>query len=433
MTIHRRYLFCLAAASLLLSVGSRAQSLPAGVGPASGVAPGVGFQLPKLGGGSLQYALNASELVSTGFYGSGTQLTTNLSGDLAYSSRSTSHPFSAIYAGGVLLANSGQPTTVYQSLDLSQMLKTKNWNFEADDAVSYLPESPVSGLSGIPGVGDLGINPFPVGPSTGLGILTTYGPRVSNTASGSASRIISGHLSAQGSGYDTIQRFVGDNSGQAVDNSGEGASVGLSYHFDVRTVITGNYNYSHFSYVGTAFAFSTQGGTLDVFHQWTRRLVTDAYVGPQYVTSTVVGNGSGTTEIAAGANVSYSARAANYALSYSRGVNNGAGVLPGSFANNLSATAARNLSRDWGVSAILSYSKTSSIPALETFAFSSQAVSAGGQATRRLRRDLSAYASYTLEHQSFTSAVRVSNAFSGTYQIFGIGVSYSPTARIFGR
>ena len=54
---------------------------------------------------------------------------TNISGDVAYvSKRASSTHVSAVYDGGVLLANSGQPTTFFQSLSFSQVLSTKRWN-----------------------------------------------------------------------------------------------------------------------------------------------------------------------------------------------------------------------------------------------------------------------------------------------------------------
>ena len=109
--------------------------------------------------------------------------------------------------GGILIGNSGQPSTFFQSHSFSQVLSTKHWNIDVADNVSYLPESPVSGLSGIPGVGDVGVDPISVGPNSGIGVLTNYGPRVSNSASVSVSRTLTGHISAQASGLYAIQRF----------------------------------------------------------------------------------------------------------------------------------------------------------------------------------------------------------------------------------
>ena len=385
--------------------------------------------MPQLKG-SFNYSLNASELISTGFYNTGTAYTTNVSGDAAYLSGSLTHPFSAIYTGGYLIANSGQPNSSYQSLALSQGYQTKNWNFQIQDDVSYLPESPVTGLSGIPGVGDLGIDPVPIGPDAGIGILTTFGPRVSNTVDGSASRVIGGHLSAQVNAYEDIQRFVGDYSYEGVDNSSEGGTGGVSYHFGTRSALTANYSYSQFNYQGTPYSFTTQSVTVDYTRQWTRRLTTDVYAGPQHIESTESESGQPSTQIAAGGSVSYTGRNAFYNISYSRGVNNGSGVVLGSFSDNIVGAARRQFGRKWSASGSLGYSRSTSLPSLNTVSFSTDSVSVGGQLVRGIGRNISTYVSYTIEDQTTAGALATvlngQNAFSGFYQIVGIGISYSP-------
>ena len=420
-------LLCLAA-SALPSVTAAAQAIPAGVGSV----PSIAFEPPQWSG-KFNYALNASELISTGFYNSGTAYTTNLSADAAYTSNSEKHPTSAVYVGGFLLENSGQPNTVYQSLALSQGYNTKTWNFLIQDAVSYLPESPVTGLSGIPGVGDLGIDPVPLGPNAGIGILTDYGPRVSNTVTGSASHVLSGHFSVQGSGYDGIQRFIGDNSNEAVDSNNFGGAGGVTYRFNGRSALSANYIYSQFQYTGTPYSFTTQGATLDYQRNWTRQLSTDVYAGPQYIKNSDPALGQPATEFAGGATVSYAAKVAFYTLGYSRGVNNGSGVIAGSFADNIVAAAHRQFGRQWSVSGTVSYSRTTSLPSLDVYTYTSDSVAVGGQVVRGLGRRFSSYATYTVEEQTDSGTATVLNAFSGTYQVFGIGISYSPGSLFLGR
>ncbi len=74
-----------------------------------------------------------------------------------------------LYAGGVLFGNRyGQGVRPFQTFAVSQGLVTAAWIFGISDSVSYLPQSPTTGLSGIPGVGDLGSQPIQ-GPSVGPG------------------------------------------------------------------------------------------------------------------------------------------------------------------------------------------------------------------------------------------------------------------------
>ena len=293
-----------------------------------------------------------------------------------------------------------------------------------------MPESPVSGLSGIPGVGDVGVDPISVGPNSGIGVLTDYGPRVSNTASATVSRVITGHVSAQASGVYAIQRFIGDNSDLALSSTTEGGSAGLTYAFSARDSLAANYNYSNFSYPGSVYSFNSQGATLQYSRQWTRRFSTTVYAGPEIIggDTSAAYNGSA-TELAAGANASYSSRTTSYTLSYSRGVNNGSGVLPGSFSDNIILAAHRQFGRDWLFSGNVGYSRSVSLPNFDLYTFDGNSVTFSGQATRGFGRYFSGYASYTLEHQSTSGSGAVfdtPNAFSGLYQVVGVGVTYSP-------
>ncbi len=417
---------------LALTSAALAQSLPADTGT---TAPGVGFSLPRIGG-SLSYSLNAAEELSTGFYNSGTSYTTALSGDVAYISKSQSHPFSAIYDGGVLVANSGQPTTVFQSLSFSQILNTKHWNFAFADSVSLLPQSPVGGLSGVPGTGDLGVDPVAVGSTSGIGILTSYGPRVSNSFSGTAARQINGRFSAQATGVYAIQRFIGDNSDLALDSTTEGGSVGLSYRASARDSFTGNYNYSNFTYSGNTYSFYAQGATVSYSRQWSSRLGTDVYAGPQIIggSSTAI-NGTATT-VAAGASASYASRTTSYSLSYSRGAANGSGVIPGSFSDNITLAAHRQFGHNWLASGDIGFARSVSLPNFTLYTFDSKGVSFSAQGSRRLGRYASVFVSYTIEDQSVGAPAGTSvaqNAFSGLSQTVSLGVSFSPRSILLGR
>ncbi len=425
-----------ALALALLGPAADAQAIPADTGSA---APGVGFSLPRVGG-SLSYAVSASELISNGFYNnSGADFTTEFSGDAAYVSKSQFHPFSAVYSGGALIGNSGQPNTVFQSLSFSQVLSTKKWNIVLSDSVSYLPESPAVGLSGIPGVGDLGVDPVTtaIGATPGLGVLTTYGPRVSNSTSLSVSRTLTGRLSATASGNYSIQRFIGDNSGLGTNTTTEGGSVGLNYNVSARDALLGSYNYTHFTVSGTPYSFTAQGATLGYSRQWTRRFTTSVYGGPQITSANEYPVLNGTfVSVAAGASASYISRTTAYSLSYARGVNNGSGVLPGAFSDSLSLAAHRRFSQDWALSGNMSYSRSTSLPIFNLYGFKSNAVAVSGQGTRAFGRYFSGYASYTLEDQSVSGTGignATPNAFNGVYQIVGLGITYSPRNILLGR
>src|ERR1700722_9047606 len=182
--------FRLAAPALLLTVGSLCygQAVPAGGTPMSPMTTNtVGPNLPDFDG-IVHYALTASEVAQLGYYGSGvTTYSTILSGDVSFTAKSVTLPTNLILSGGVILANqSAQGTTGYVSAAISQGYVTRSWVFNVSDSFSFLPQSPTTGLSGIPGVGDLGASPVQ-GPTAGPagGILTTTGDRIGNSVSGS--------------------------------------------------------------------------------------------------------------------------------------------------------------------------------------------------------------------------------------------------------
>ena len=187
----------------------------------------------------------------------------------------------------------------------------------------------------------------------------------------------------------------------------------------------------------TVATLCAQGASLSYSRQWTRRFNTIVYAGPQ-ITS---GNGyaylNGTSvSVAAGASANYVSRTTAYSLSYARGVNNGSGVLPGAFSDNISLAARRRFSQAWAVSGNVAYSRSTALPIFELYGFKSNAVAFSGQVTRAFGRYFSGYASYTVEDQSVTGSgvgAATPNAFNGVYQVVGLGITFSPRNILLGR
>src|SRR5207248_6906048 len=143
---------------LILPALAEGQAVPTAVAPISSV--GGSPIIPNLDG-ELHYAVSGSEIIQFGYYGSG-QVTgsTALSGDAAYTSKSTTRPFSLLFAGGLILPNQiGQGVSSFWNVAASQGYTARHWIFNVSDSFSFLPQSPTTGLSGIPGVGDLGSIP----------------------------------------------------------------------------------------------------------------------------------------------------------------------------------------------------------------------------------------------------------------------------------
>ena len=154
----------LVAPVILLAFGSlaHAQDVPAVVVST----PTFGFSLPSVEG-TMTYSLNAAESIIPGMAPVASTRRPLSAEASAISPRAPNKPFSLVYSGGYIYSSMpGYP----RLLDVPEPrsvpgLTTKNWNFVVDDAVSYLPESPTTGLSGIPGVGDIGVEPVQIGDS----------------------------------------------------------------------------------------------------------------------------------------------------------------------------------------------------------------------------------------------------------------------------
>ena len=409
------------------------QATPTATAPA----PYSQFSLPDVGG-ELRYALTASESLLSGYNGSsggGVNSYTSLSGDVAYLSRNPTHQFSAVYAGGYLFGNSAFPSYFFQTLTLSQNVRTKNWNFLFGDSVSYLPQTPVGSLSGVPGAGDQGLSPVVINATPTLGILTTYATRVGNIASGSVTREFTASTSLSFSGADSIQRYTGTSTGfQGIDNDQESGSATLQHRINERTSVGGQYAFTNSSFQSSAllgpgsYGYQTHGANVLFTRELTPQLNLVASVGPQW---TVSGSEGGVTSgsevnVAASASLNYQARRYNAGLNYTRGVNNGNGVVIGSRLDSVVGNVSRPFARIYNVGALVGWNHSEQLGNSTLPDFSNQGVVGGGQLSVQVARSVSVFGAYTIQRQEFSGYAPAGIAFNGLTQYGSFGVTYSP-------
>ncbi|HEY5331464.1 MAG TPA: hypothetical protein VIJ79_16405 [Acidobacteriaceae bacterium] len=384
-----------------------------------------GFQLPTVPG-TLHYALSFSELVRTSYYGTGRDIWgTSISGDAGYLSKSENHPFSMVYSGGYIHNTGSIASSIFQSLALSQTYTTSLWNTVVSDSVDYLPESPSSGLSGIPGVGDVGVTVPPVGGDTGQDILSRTGQRITNKTNLSIQRRLTGSTSVQGGGGYSIQRFLTDTI-NALNSQEMSVQGGVNHRIDALSHAEGDYSYSHFSYEGQDFTVSMQKFTVGYNRQLNRKLVVHATVGPQFVSSSGSPLASSSVNVSVDAGGAYQAQHYDFSIAYTRGVRAGSGVIAGSFVDSVSAEGARRLGEYMHIAGDASYTHNSSLENLTTHPLDFQTVRGNVQISRTVSRDFNVYVSYSLQEQQSSSLPVTTAAFTGTSQTFGFGISYSP-------
>lgn len=421
--------------ALACGANARGQAVPVIIAPT----PYEGFQLPTIGG-SLRYSLTASEAIIFGYNGlpgNGANALTNLSGDLAYLSKSTRRPFSAVYSGGYLFGNSNEPSYVYQNLAVSQVFRTPKSDFVLADSISYLPQSPVGGLSGIPGTGDLNISPIQVGLTPGLGILTEYGSRVSNSASGTATRRLTAGTSVSGTGAYYLQRFLSSSSNPlngGINNDQLTLSANVDHRLDGRNDIGATYSFGNATISNPVRSAANYGyETQTLAGTYSRRInsLTNLTVaaGPQRTSNSgslaVVSAPS--VNVFASASASYAGPVFSAGLNYSRGVSNGDGVVVGSRSDIVSLSGSRQLRRVINVSAAIGFNRSVQLQNSLLPGYNSNAVVASGQVGRQFRNKFSIFGSYTLQRQLFAGTANGITAFNGLSQVLSFGVTYSPS------
>jgi hypothetical protein len=430
---------------LTMSSISYGQAVPAGVVATSPNVAGVGPSFSALDG-VLHYSLSASEVVQYGYYGAGeANSSAALSGNVSYSAKSVIYPFSMLFAGGVLLPNqAGQGVSTYESIAASQGWVTRDWVFGVSDSFSFLPQSPTTGLSGIPGVGDLGVIPIQ-GPGAGPagGILSVEGDRYSNALSGSVERQIGHAMSVSGSGSYAILNFLGS-SPNGLNSTEIGAGVSLNRRLDARSSVSLNGNYATYSYGGPNAGpaepdFQSKSVSVSYSRLLSRAFSASVYVGPQWVSSSDSALIPSSTNVSVGASLSYTHRFTNASVGFSRGVNAGSGVLPGALSDSVNASVGRSYGRNWVASASGAYVHSTGLTAIgvggtlvpvnEQF----DTVYGGLQVTRRINTHFSGYVSYSVQHQSNNYSLAAQDAFSGTSQTFGVGISFSPRSTRLGQ
>jgi hypothetical protein len=436
-----------AVSALVLAAGSVSygQAIPAGgtiMSPS-----GVGPSLPNLDG-VLHYAVSGSEVIQFGYYGAGEVTnSTALSGDVAYTAKSTDLPFSLLFAGGVILPNnSGQTTSYFSSASVSQGLVTRSWVFNISDSVSFLPQSPTVGLSGIAGVGDLGSVPVtsPVEGPAG-GIFSDAGNRVANSLNGSVERQIGHATSISGSGSWSILHFLDNNDG--LDSSSVSGNVAINQRLDARSSVSVDAVYTTIDYTNNEGeesalfppSIETRGVNLIYQRTLTRSIGMSLSAGPQWVSSS---NGTlvpKSLNAAASGSLSYQRGFTSASLSFSRGVNAGSGVLPGALANNVSGYLGHTFGRKWMAALTMAYTHSagltnlstegSIVPVNEVY----NTIFGGAQVTRGFGRHLSGYLSYSAQDQSSNYNLAGQNALNGTSQTFGVGVTFTPRSTRLGQ
>jgi hypothetical protein len=405
---------------LSASAVGRTQVVPTATGPSG----------PPLGG-HLQVALRYSESVETSSE-LGNWQTISPSGELSYTNGKERFPFSVTYTGGYTftLTGPGYSTGEFQRMLISQGFVNRKWNVNVSDNVSYLPQAPTLGFSGIPGTGE------PIGgsgsaPSTTQSVLTLNTHVVNNNAAIQVVDNESHALSFQFGGTSNILRYPNND---GIDTDAAAANAGATWHLNGRNSITAIYAFSEFGYPDYGDNFSTETGTIGFQHQWTRHVSTQIAAGPEWISSINApvqsGTGPSATNVtapssltaAASASASYQLRDSSMSVFYTRTTNGGGGYLFGGEVDSVSGNLSKEFHKTLDIGLSAGYMRTSELVTSAII----NATFGGAEATWRVGRYVDVFATYSALSQSSDAALP-SNTVNGILQEVTFGVGYTPT------
>ena len=392
---------------LMPTITVAAQVKPAATGPWVPVPPG-----------QLKYALRYSQSVESG-ESLGTWQTSTMSGSLDYSNQSERLPFNMIYGGGYnwIISGPDYNAGLFQHLLISQAIAGRRWSVSVSDNVSYTPEAPTFGFTGIPGVGEPIAGQNPAASSPDQSILTLSTNVLDNAASAEAMHNLSPATVLSAGGSYNILRFP---DGNGINTNDVAVNGGLNWRLDARDSFFGNYVFSEFAYPDYHFSFQTNSGLAGFKRVWSRKITTNISVGPEWTSSSNTIAVPSSLGVTANAALSYKFGYSSAGLNYSRGINGGAGYLIGAETDSASASYSRQFGRELVVGATGSYMRTAALANRGSTA----AKYGGAEATWQLGKHWTVFGNYTAMTQS-TSASLPGNALGQLIQTFSFGIGLS--------
>lgn len=375
-----------------------------------------GVPLPP---GNLNYSVRYSQSAEFGG-GYGDSQESTISGSAAYSNTNARRPFALQYGGGYTwtIAGPSYATGFFQDLAVSQGLDWHRWDLSLSDTVSYSPQAPTFGFTGIPGTGEPITEPNPI-PSSNESILTLNTHVVNNTVSGDLSRSMTSHFSLSLGGNYGLLRFP---DGDGLNDNIIGGNVGAQWRQNARNTITSSYQQSEFSYPDLNYSVRTETAYLGFNRIWSRRMSSSISLGPQWTSGSMSSGVPSTVGVAVNAGLNYQYAYSSAGISYSRGVNNGGGFLVGGETDTASADYSRQLGRQATLGFVVSYMRTAELQAAAGVVTGKDG---GVELSRQLGRYFSVFANYSAVAQS-SSASLPGNTLGQLYQVVGFGIGFSP-------
>jgi hypothetical protein len=347
--------------------------------------------------------------------------TASPSGEVDFRNGHHRTPFSLIYAGGYTLTLSGPTqysTGFFQRLSLHQVLSGGKWKASLGDDVSYRPEAPITGFSGIPGTGEPIGSPPPPSSQT---ILTLGTHALDNLATGELSRALSPiYTLTVGAEYDLL--LFPDSNG--LDTNHLSAHSGVTRLISRRSSIFAEYIFNQFSYPDVNLTTNANVVMAGYEHAFSRRFNVNLGAGPGWVTSSNSEVVPSSTMVNANAELHYQMRMGSAYVRYDRSTSGGSGYLLGQLSDTVDGGYWRQFARAFTAEVAGGYRR---IQPLNKSAIIQSALGAV-QGSWWFGQHLNGFANYTVVTQ-VSDGPLPSNAVTRPLQTVSFGIAYGMRAR----
>lgn len=332
---------------------------------------------------------------------SGWNTTSFVSTDLSLLGAWRHSTLSANYSGGGYFStDDAQGNGQYQRLSLQYEIVGRRWQVLFSDEFSYLPESSFgfggpSGLS-TPGIaGSLAV-PVPglqTGYVPGQTILTTIGPRYSNSSASQLTYKTSARGSVTVAGVYGILRFI--DSGN-INSDTEIFNAGYDYSITRRDSIGFMYRFGAYRYPGDPQALGDHIVQFEYGRKITGRMALKLMGGPGITTFRVpIGTSTQRISGSGSALLTYAFSRSNIALNYTHGVSAGSGIFTGATSDQVGGTLSKQLTHVWNGNINFGYARNRQILSVSTSPIYSTWLAGAG-----LHRSLGRTATFSLGYQA---------------------------------
>jgi hypothetical protein len=392
--------------------------------------------------GSLQHSRNIFDpallftgLGQTGATGSAGQSTLQetavLSGSLNFNHIWSRYRLTATYAGGETFSGGAQNNGPFHNAIVAQEIEWQRWRLHLRDDFAAAPGATFTG-GGMGGPGLIGEFSSILGASLGSisqgfapseTIQTGQAMRYVNMALGEAEYSFSRRSALTFSGSYGLLHFTDVG---YIDSHSINTQAGYDYQLDPKNSIAILASYGKIDYAGVGASTTDYSAAFAYGRKIAGRLAFQAAIGPDQIRSVGGGNVSFhslTWAIRSG--LSYQLRRTGYALSYSRGLTGGSGVLLGAIGNTFTGSLNRQLTRYWSGSAHGGYAFNRSLAPAggPTTSFTNWFI--GANIDRGLGRHAKLGFNYGVQKQSSPAVCPVTSCgATGFQQSFGVTVGW---------